>query len=531
MIHVSHDQLTIRFDRFGLTEYGLFLRTKKLPEAVIDYDVEADSYTVTAPARFASLLGVDQPLVTASELPLADHLFDYQKFIVMTALSARRYAIWADCGLGKTAMFLEFARHVIHRTAGRVLILSPLAIIQQTIEECLRWYGDALHITPITTRDDLVRWCTGIGTGVGICNYEKLIPGVLNEVRHLSGLILDESSILKSGGGKIKWNLIKSARGIEYKLSCTATPAPNDPMEYASQAAFLEKLRTEADILWTFFQRDKRGVWRVKPHAQTAFFEFMCGWSIYLRRPAVYGWRDNLREVPEPDIRFTEIPISQAQARAASALLTQRTGRLIASDRLGVTERTKLLQIAKGFMYRGKSSERIESEKPDWIAQCIREELADGRQVLVWTIFDEESALIVERLDIPSRSYTCEILDGRVKRSDRQPIIERFRHGQTDVLISKASLLGYGMNFQHCTSMIFSGWNDSYEQFYQAIRRAYRYGQTQRLRVHVPYIPDLEGIVLDNLRRKQGQFETDTAIQEQNYLMAMEHIIQIQQEV
>jgi hypothetical protein len=265
------------------------------------------------------------PRRSANPLPLASYLFDYQRFIVAQALASKRYAIYADCGLGKTPMQLEFARQVADRTAGKVLIFAPGNVIEQTREEALKFYGYMADIRRLETRAELIAWLKAPAEGnwfelQAITNYEKLIEGQLPELRHLAGLVLDESSILKSGGGVIKWNLIKSAKGIEYKLSCTATPAPNDIMEYASQAAFLEKLRTEGEILWTFFSRDKRGNWRIKPHAQAGFYRFLASWSIYLRDPKHYGWGDNLASIPEPV--FLEHPIEPTgAARVRAGLL------------------------------------------------------------------------------------------------------------------------------------------------------------------------------------------------------------------
>jgi len=197
---------------------------------------------------------------------------------------------------------LEWCRQVAHLTGARVLILEPLAVIPQLIEEARRFYGDGLQIERLDSRERLIGWLKDPGAAIGIVNPEKFIAGQVPELRYLGGLAFDESSLLKTGGGVIKWNLIKSARGIEYKLSCTATPAPNDTMEYASQASFLEKLRTEGEILWTFFTRNKRGEWTVKPHARTAFYQFMSSWSIYLRNPAHFGWGDILATLPEPEI-------------------------------------------------------------------------------------------------------------------------------------------------------------------------------------------------------------------------------------
>jgi hypothetical protein len=518
MVTVNGPIAEVEFGCFDLEAYGLFLKTKKLPESQITYDWERDTYRLTTPARFASMLGADVPAAVREALEISGFLWDYQRFIVKTALAARRYAIYADCGLGKTLMFLEWARHVMASTGGRVLILSPLQVIEQTREEAVRFYGDGLPVERIETRAALVEWMKRPEPGLGITNYEKMIDGLLPELRYLAGLILDESSILKSGGGTIKWNLIKSSKGIEYKLSCTATPAPNDIMEYASQAAFLGKLRTEGEILWTFFTRDKKGNWRIKPHAREGFYRFMASWSIYLRNPAHYGYEDNLSKIPAPEFHEHRLQATEEQMKIASGLFHEAGAGLLGDRSLGITQRTKLSQIAKGFIYAGKKAQPIPSPKPEFIADLIRSEIADGRQVLVWTVFDEEARLIGERM----AGLNVRVLDGSVKQKDRLPILEAFRRGDLDGLISKASMLGFGMNFQCCGSMIFSGWDDSYERFYQAVKRAIRYGQTRAVRIHLPFIPELEGVILENVFRKKGNFEADAEEQERYYKLALE---------
>jgi hypothetical protein len=423
-------------------------------------------------------------------------------------------------------MFLEWARHVMAATGGRVLIFSPNNVIEQTREEAVRWYGEGLPVERIETRAALVEWLKQPGPGLGITNYEKMIDGLLPELRYLAGLICDESSILKAGGGVIKWNIIKSSKGIEYKLSCTATPAPNDIMEYASQAAFLEKLRTEGEILWTFFTRDKKGNWKIKPHAREGFYRFMASWSIYLRNPAHYGWADNLSSIPPPVFHEHKIAPTEEQMAAAMGLFHDAGAGLLGDSSLGVVQRGKLSQIAKGFRYdvapgaKKKHATPIRSLKPDVVADLIYREAAAGLQVLVWTVFDEESNLIAGRLK--GRGVNFAVLDGSLKESARLEILERFRRGELQALISKASLLGFGMNFQHVGAMIFSGWDDSYERFYQAIKRAFRYGQTKSVQIHIPFIPELEGPILENILRKKVNFEADAEEQERYYKLALE---------
>lgn len=517
-VRVEGDVAHVTFRVFDLDDYDLFVRTKRLPESTTRYDWRADTYTVETAARFAPMLGADAPARPAERLPVAGHLRDYQRWALEMALSAKRYALWLDTGLGKTSVYLEWARQVIALTGGRVLILAPLAVIPQIIEEAARWYGDALPVAPLHSRDELAAWCAA-GNGVAICNYEKFIRGTMPELRYVAGMIADESSVLKTGGGKIKWNLIKSARGIEYKLSCTATPAPNEAMEYASQAAFLEKLRSEGDILWTFFSRDKRGEWRVKPHALGAFYAFMASWSLYMRDPARFGFADILSTLPDPVVSEERLEMTPEQRARRDAILVRAGAGLWGDDRMGVQERQALAQIARGFRYVGendrKRAERIPSAKPARVAEIVREEVAAGRRVLVWTTFDEEGEIIREQLD--DAPFGAAVLDGSQSQETRTRLLAAFRSGEIVCLISKPQLIGYGLNLQYVGAMVFSGLDDSYERMYQAIRRAVRPGQAESVRIHVPYVPELEGLVFGNVKRKEARFLADVAAQEEQY--------------
>ena len=517
-IRIVGDRAELRFDRFDLAAFELFLRVKRLPEKQLFYDRRTDAYTVTAPARLAHLLDPALPRPARPAEPLAAHLFDYQAFIVTSALQAKRYAVWADTGLGKTAIFLEWARQVLLLTGGRVLVIAPLAVIEQIRAEARRFYGAGLELERVDTRERLAEWCRRPGPGLAIANPDKLIAGVLDDLRRCAGLILDESSILRSGGGVIKWNLIKSARGIEYKLSCTATPAPNDTMEYASQASFLEKLRSEGEILWTYFTRDKAGNWRVKPHARRAFYAFMATWSIYLRDPARYGWRDVLADLPPPEITEERLPLTAEQRRLAQAFAVENGSGLFGTDRMGVRQRAKLAQLARGFLYESGRARRVAARKPGQVAALALSEAAARRQVLVWTTYDEEGEILSELLP------RAVLLSGSMPIGERERTLERFRAGDVRILISKPQLLGYGMNFQFVRSMVFSGFDDSFERMYQAIRRAYRLGQTESVRVFVPYVPELEGLVLENVRAKERRFLAEVATQEAAYIEALREL-------
>ncbi len=681
MISIDGNTLRVHFDRFDLEAYRVFLKCKALPEYTLHFHEADETYTIEAPARYAAMLGAAPPAVDIGGLPFAPYLFDDQVAVTRMALAAKRFAVWTDCGMGKTAVQLEWARHVIHSTGGRVLIITVNEVVRQTIDECRRFYGETLPIHRLKSRQEMREWCkhgyrgqpngrfwertkdgdprgfelyrrhysskknpkpkikqfVGPGekevliardgaalfvwrrfidksgqrgvncaafrnescvlssdmireameiawerwpgerlytyvnadeirsTNPGYCfqqsdwmkcgttrrglivleaypvrlaitNYEKMNPDEqgqeVHEMRHLAGICLDESSRLKTGGGKQKWATIKSTKGIPYKLSCTATPAPNDTMEFASQASFLEKMRSESEIIWTYFTRHPRTHrWSVKKHAREAFFRFMAGWSIYVRDPRRYGWRlKGFPEIPSPEIMEHVIAMTDDQRDRLRRLTADADGnlQLFGSDDVNTIQRGKFSQVAKGFQYineggtaHSRKVHRIHSLKPQFVADLIRSEVEAGLQVLVWTVFDAESRIIA---DILGQQWRFDVLTGTTADAERLRMLERFRLGESKVLISRASMLGYGMNFQHCGSMIFSGWSDSYEQWYQAIRRAYRYGQTRRLRVHIPMIPELEGATLRNVFRKQAQHEADIAQMESSYIAAMNEL-------
>lgn len=519
-VTVTGDRAEVRFGDFGLDAYDLFLRVKALPEKQLAWDWRPGTYTVTTPARFARILDPAVVLPERAGLPLATHLFDYQAWITCRAIDAKRFACWADTGLGKTPIFLEWARQVAALTGGRVLIMSPPSVIDQTCGQAEQFYGAHLALERPRTREDMAAWCRSPGPGIAIAGYPKMIAGKLDDLRRLAGLALDESSVLKTGGGVIKWNLIHSARGIEYKLSCTATPAPNDTMEYASQAAFLETIRHGDEVLWTWFRRGKDGEWYVKPHARGSFYAWMSSWSVYLRDPARFGWRDVLAGLPEPEWITEELPVTPAQAEAMHDVVSAATGALFAV-RMGVRERGKLAQIARGFLYSGSAAARtmtrIESAKPPRVAEIARQEVAAGRPVIIWTVFDEEAA-IVRGLIADLNPVT---VDGGTPEADRPALLASFTHGDAMVLISKAQVGGYGLNLQRAKSMIFSGFDDSQERMYQAVRRSYRFGQSDPVRVFIPYVPELEGLMIENVRAKERRFMAEAARQEAEYLRVL----------
>ncbi len=526
IVQIIDDRIRVKFDRFDQDSYATFLKVKQLPEYDIEFDQDAFSWTVTAPARFAGMLGVSIPRKT-SELPVSPFLFDDQAAIVRMALAAKRFACWSGCGMGKTPIGLEFARHVHDRTGGRILIITLKEIAPQWIEEASKFYGDSMPVATFANRTEAVAWCEGAESPawIAVTNYEKFNTkrnDPPNELRRLAGLILDESSRL-AGQGKQKHAILNGSRGVEYKLSLTATPAPNEWVEFNDQARFVERIR-KTELCNIYFRRDeKTHRWTIKKHAQHAFFRFMADWSIYMRDPKRFGWRLDQPEVPEPFIYQHDIPMTPEQRGFVMDYMAKApppagdksgTPSMWVND-LNFVASGKLSQAAKGFVYdtKAKTRTRMPSHKPAFVADLARKELADGLNVLIWTVFDEESRILGELL-----GDTATLVTGKTKERDRIDILNAFRRGECHCLVSRASMLGFGMNFQACGSMIFSGWNFSYQAWYQAVRRAYRFGQTRHLRIHVPIIKELEGQMYEAIGRKDVQ--SDQAAEEMEQCFA-----------
>lgn len=525
-IVISGNIMTITFDNYDIANYELFMKIKKLPAVQIDYDLLADNYKITAPSYYAAMLGFDTKMRTDVEFVYPRKIFDYQKYIVDIALERKRYACYADTGLGKTLIFLTWCLNVIQITKRKVLILSPIQIIPQTISEPELFF-DNYYIKHIHTRIELLEWLKSDSVEIAITNYEKLQGNELTpELQYLGGIAADESSIFKNGGGNIKWNIVKSSSGVEYKLSLSATPAPNDVFEYSSQLSFLYKDKMAMlNSFWSHFSKDKWGNWKVKEHSWDNLYQNMVTWSIYMRNPARFGFKDNDTSIiPEPKLFNYELGTTKEQDKYQCQINEAEGDGMFGKSKMGIVIRSKFSQLAKGFIYT-KDAEgkriitRVKSKKPQFVKELVDKEIKSGYKTLVWTVFDEESNILAELLD--NENYSVATLTGKMKMADRIEIVERFRNGKLDCLISKASLLGYGLNLQVCRSMIYSGWDDSYERWYQSVRRAYRYGQKYSLRIHVPCVPNLEGIILKNILRKKGNFESQAEKHEAAYVQKM----------
>ena len=390
---------------------------------------------------------------------LPSHLFDFQSAIVEWACKRGRAAIFADTGLGKTAMQTAWAQLVAEETEGKILIVAPLCVAQQTVEESARWGIDIQY----------VRHPDQIDSQIVITNYEMLAKFDLSE---FVGVVLDESSILKAHDSKTRAQIIEMCRDVPYKLSCTATPSPNDHMELGNQAEFLGVM-TATEMLAMFFIHDggDTSQWRLKGHGKTRFWEWMATWSICIRNPSDLGFDGSAYILPGLEIHEHVLPADEPLE-----------GQLFAGIAQTLTERRQ----AK----RGSIEGRIQTS-----ADLVN---SHNRPAIVWCHLNDESQMLAK--SIPDAVEVT----GSMTADQKEKAIMAFTHGEVRVMVTKPSIAGFGMNWQHCSDMVFAGLDDSYESFYQAIRRCYRFGQKSIVNVHL-VSSESEGAVKANLERKQKQ--------------------------
>lgn len=392
----------------------------------------------------------------AGEMPYP--LFDYQEPIVRWALKRGKAAIFADTGLGKTIMQLSWADQVAKNTGNPVLVLAPLAVSNQTIEEG-RKYG--IEVEKANPGSDF------FGPHIFITNYEQLHKFNPDQ---FDGIVLDESSILKGMDGRRRKEITEFGRTIPYRLSCTATPSPNDFMELGTQSEFLG-IMSQVEMLAMFFIHDggDTSKWRLKGHGQAKFFEWLATWAVVIRSPSDLGFDGSRHELP-PIVYHSHV------------IETVPEGALFVEPAQGLQDRNKAR----------RESVDARVSKAAEIANSL-----DG-QVLIWCHLNDESAKLADLVD-----GAIEV-KGADKPEHKTKSLIGFAHGDVEVLVSKPKIAGFGMNWQNCNQMIFVGLSDSWESYYQAIRRCWRFGQTKQVHVHV-VSADTEGAVVENIRRKDQQ--------------------------
>lgn len=475
----------------SIEDYATFLRVKSLPK------FRCIGRTVEFPDEYAGLVGMKKVKAKRTNYDPHPELFDYQRDIAGIAITKKKFAAFVAPGLGKTFIESEFARHASEHMAPnkRTLIITPLMVVPQMLEEIDTFYKGTLDVRQVKA-SELSEWLTSDGGGIGITNYEALKDDTPQG--NLGALILDESSLLKSHYGKWGGTCIRLGKGLEWKLAATGTPAPNDRIEFANHAVFLDQFPTVNSFLAKFFvnRGETQNRWELKPHALRPFYLALSHWCIFLSNPETYGWKDNAGTLPPINVHIHNVPLSEQQHDLASST----TGTLF-GEAGGITSRTTLAQIAKGS-YRGV---KVETSKPAYIKNLI--DSWPGESTLVWCLYNKEQDTLEEIL--PDAAS----IRGDTPHEKRAEYIAAFKAGTLKILISKPEILGLGLNLQIATRQVFSGIQDSYEEYFQAVKRSNRVGSTLPLNVHIP-ITLIERPMLETVLGKAKRVEQDTAEQE-----------------
>jgi len=401
--------------------------------------------------------GFDVPLEKLNPM-----LFDWQKVLVRWALTRGRASLFEDCGLGKTPQQLEWSRWVSKQVRAPALIFAPLAVAEQTRQE-----GEKFGIP--------VRVCesqSDVKDGINITNYEKFHKFVPGE---FGGVVIDESSILKSYTGAFRNEIIEGFGKTPYRLACTATPAPNDYMELGNHSEFLGIL-TRSEMLSTFFINDSSdtGKWRLKGHVEkNLFWEWLSSWSVMLSKPSDLGYDDNGFILPE--IHYHE-HFSKAP-----------------EEENGKHRKTFFVDMVRGMDER-RTVRRTTIETRSQAAAILINQDKFSRWV-VWCGLNNEG----DRLE--------QLIEGAVQVAGRHSDEYKtenmiaFANGKVLRMVTKPKIAGRGMNWQVCNNVAFVGLNDSWEDLYQAIRRVWRFGQVKEVNVHI-FLDEREGSVLENIKAK-----------------------------
>lgn len=391
-------------------------------------------------------------------MPDFSGLFPHQVDLTRWALRRGCAAIFADTGLGKSRMQVAWAQTVNLAKRYNVLVLCPLAVAAQTIEE-----GESLGVTINHALDD-----SDVRSGLNIANYERLHK---LDPQRFGGIVLDESSCIKHHDTKTLKALLDAFADTPYKLCATATPAPNDWTELGTHAEFLG-VRSRVEMLSEFFVHDgaETQVWRLKGHARNAFWQWVATWGAMVRRPSDLGHDDTAYNLP---------PLTVSQHSVASGEASQ--GMLFAMEAQTLMDRRDAR--------RESIAQRVEA--------CARMVNGDLQPWVVWCELNAEGEAL--RAAIPDAVE----IRGADSLEVKESRLNDFAHGRTRVLITKPSIAGFGLNWQHCASMAFVGVTDSFESYYQAVRRCWRFGQKRPVDVHI-FASEREGAVVANLRRKEA---------------------------
>lgn len=385
-------------------------------------------------------------------------LFPFQKYIVRKALSHGRFAIFSECGTGKTLMQLEWAKYVVKQTNEPVLILCPLAVAAQTIEEGLKLDLKVSRLFESKSPDKIY-----------ITNYEQ----IENIEMVFGGVVLDESSILKNFTGATKKKLMEAFTNTPYKLCCTATPSPNDDMEICNHAEFLNQGRRE-EILAMYFTHDggETAKWRLKGHAQRKFWTFVKSWSIMCSNPSDLGFDGSSYVLPKLNLIERVIPVPVQQ------------GKLFNDVSVSATNFNAELRITL-------------VQRMDDVVEIVNK---SRENFIVWIKQNVEGEYIMERLEGAREVRGSQSVEIKEKN------LIGFAHDEFRVLVTKTKIACFGLNYQNCHNQVFASLDFSFEQLYQAVRRSYRFGQKHPVNIWLITTDTMQNVI-QAIKEKQEQFE------------------------
>jgi hypothetical protein len=402
-------------------------------------------------------------------------MFDHQRHSTEFALRKGRSALFLDTGLGKSLCALDWGRVVVEHTNKPVLMLAPLAVAQQHAREAEKFGIEA----SVVRSDDEVG-----AKRIYITNYDRLVKF---DASRFSGVILDESSVIKNFTGKTTRTLIDSFAKTRFRLACTATPAPNDHTELGTHAEFLGAMRREEMLpIWFINDTMDTGTWRIKGHARENFWSWVASWSRCVSKPSDIGFDDGGFALPPIQITHHEVAADRSISPGE-----EKKGKLAGQQRL--------------FRIPDTSATSIHAEKRLTIADradCVAAQLAKDatESWIVWVDTDYEADAVMERL--PGAME----VRGSQKIEEKERRLVAFSEGRERVIVTKPSVAGFGLNWQHCARQCFAGISFSYENFYQAVRRSWRFGQKRPVQIHI-VCADTERAIWAVVERKSGDHE------------------------
>ena len=389
-------------------------------------------------------------------------LFDFQKYCVKRALEAGKFAMFEDCGLGKTVQQLEWSQKVIDHINMPVLILAPLAVVSQTIDEGVKFGYNVVEI---------LDWQTEFKNLIYITNYDNL-ENV--DVKPFGGVVLDESSILKNFQGKTRTKIIEDFRHTPYKLACTATPSPNDTTEICNHSEFLDVMNRN-EMLAMYFVHDGGSTsdWRLKGHAKQAFWDFVSTWAVMLNKPSDIGFNDDGYKLPPLNLieEIVETP-------------KRDNGMLFNSTAVNATDFHK--ELRETYEIRLNKVTEIVNSHPD-------------ENFIIWIGHDDEGKYL--RKLLPD---AVEVKGSDNKKYKKDTLLG-FGRGEYRILITKLKIAQFGLNYQNCHNQIYASLDFSFESTYQGIRRSYRFGQTEQVNIYLVTTDTMQN-VKDSFDKKQKAF-------------------------